>query len=63
VVRRAQLGLRLALEDELRAAATNELDTQLDLERKTQSELGATHDYIEGVSAFLQKRPPQFKGE
>lgn len=47
----------------LRAAAANDLDTQLDLERDTQSALGRTHDYIEGVSAFLQKRPAQFKGE
>ena len=47
----------------LRAAASNELDAQLDAERDTQSALGRTHDYIEGVSAFLQKRPPQFKGE
>lgn len=47
----------------LRAAATNELDAQLDLERDTQSALGRTHDYIEGVAAFLQKRAPQFKGE
>jgi 2-(1,2-epoxy-1,2-dihydrophenyl)acetyl-CoA isomerase len=47
----------------LRAAASNDLDTQLDLERDTQSALGATHDYIEGVTAFLQKRPAQFKGE
>jgi 2-(1,2-epoxy-1,2-dihydrophenyl)acetyl-CoA isomerase len=47
----------------LRAAASNELDAQLDAERDTQSALGKTHDYIEGVSAFLQKRQPQFKGE
>jgi 2-(1,2-epoxy-1,2-dihydrophenyl)acetyl-CoA isomerase len=46
----------------LRAAAANDLDTQLQLERDTQSALGATHDYIEGVTAFLQKRPAQFKG-
>ena len=47
----------------LRAAASNELDAQLDAERDTQSALGQTHDYIEGVTAFLQKRPAQFKGE
>jgi 2-(1,2-epoxy-1,2-dihydrophenyl)acetyl-CoA isomerase len=47
----------------LRGAGARTLDQQLDVERDTQSALGRTHDYFEGVNAFLEKRQPQFKGE
>jgi 2-(1,2-epoxy-1,2-dihydrophenyl)acetyl-CoA isomerase len=46
----------------LRDAHTRTLDQQLDAERDAQGGLGNTHDYIEGVKAFLEKRPASFKG-
>lgn len=44
----------------LDAAATNDLDSQLDLERDLQREAGRTEDYREGVRAFMEKRPARF---
>jgi 2-(1,2-epoxy-1,2-dihydrophenyl)acetyl-CoA isomerase len=46
----------------IQAASTNSLDQQLDLEGQLQREAGLTDDYREGVSAFLQKRQPNFTG-
>lgn len=41
---------------------TNTLEAQLALESKLQIEAASGNDYAEGVSAFIEKRKPNFKG-
>lgn len=47
----------------MNSSATKTLDEQLDLERDFQRAACHTADYQEGVSAFLNKRKPQFSGK
>ncbi len=47
----------------LNKAMYNTLEAQLELEEKYQIECGHSEDYKEGVSAFLEKRKPNFVGE
>lgn len=44
-------------------SSTNNLEEQLELEKKFQQKAGLTHDFKEGVAAFLQKRLPVFTGK
>jgi 2-(1,2-epoxy-1,2-dihydrophenyl)acetyl-CoA isomerase len=38
------------------------MDEQLDLEADTQGEMTRTGDFLEGISAFVEKREPNFQG-
>tara|TARA_R100000455_G_C6270287_1_gene126103 strand:- start:779 stop:1570 length:792 start_codon:yes stop_codon:yes gene_type:complete len=45
------------------AGFSNDLESQMQLEAKLQAEAGETHDYNEGVQAFIEKRKPEFNGK
>jgi 2-(1,2-epoxy-1,2-dihydrophenyl)acetyl-CoA isomerase len=47
----------------IRASTGNGLEAQLELEARHQAILGRSHDYVEGVAAFREKRPANFRGD
>ena len=55
------LGLA-AIKQLVRSSWSRTLDEELDLQRDEMRRLGFTHDYHEGVAAFLEKRKPSFTG-
>jgi 2-(1,2-epoxy-1,2-dihydrophenyl)acetyl-CoA isomerase len=55
------LGLA-AIKSIIRSTGERTLDQELDLQRDEMRRLGFTHDYREGVAAFLEKRPAKFEG-
>jgi 2-(1,2-epoxy-1,2-dihydrophenyl)acetyl-CoA isomerase len=47
---------------QLNAWRFSRMDAQLELEARLQQEAAASEDFREGVSAFLEKRPPAYQG-
>lgn len=56
------LGLGMTKQS-IQAAAVNTLSDQLEVEADAMKTCGESADYAEGVSAFLEKRAPQFQGK
>ena len=51
-----------AAKRQLNAWLFSRMAEQLELEATLQQEMVGTDDFVEGVSAFVQKRPPSFQG-
>jgi 2-(1,2-epoxy-1,2-dihydrophenyl)acetyl-CoA isomerase len=52
-----------AAKEQLNARVYGGLDEQLELEASLQQELAGSADFVEGVTAFLEKRPARFGGQ
>ena len=46
----------------MRASLDNDLTAQMAVEAKGQGEAAGTRDFLEGTTAFLEKRMPSFEG-
>ncbi len=61
ILAKGPLAIRLA-KTVMNAGASVDLNTALMLERLGQAVLFGSEDRLEGTAAFLEKRPPEFKG-
>ena len=50
------------IKEALALSAENDMESQLAVEERLQEQAVGTEDFFEGVGAFLQKRPPAFRG-
>ncbi|KAE9631709.1 2-(1,2-epoxy-1,2-dihydrophenyl)acetyl-CoA isomerase [Parasedimentitalea maritima] len=51
-----------AIKQSIRASYGNSLQEQLSVEAHLQGECGKSRDFLEGVTAFMEKRPAKFEG-